>query len=248
MLEPAGLTNSRLTGPFGLTLLSDLPVDTLRTIIGRLKPYLEKIRLWLPDLADELTGTIAVYAGPTDYLRAALLVAGDNLDNVAGMYLPSGIGGEASVIACRAFGEDELVRTLVHELWHLAYAATRSDAPPAWLNEGMAVYLSAGVLDGGVMAYDRLPTEFAEIQEKLASTLTPENAARAEGADLAEFYRPGQVRLNYAVSWALVWYHAGSERGAGLLRRWIAGETDEPFKLKELLPKLRARVKKGIKP
>ena len=247
MLEPAGLTRSRLPGPFHLTLISDLPVETLRTIMDRVKPYLEKIRLWLPDLADELTGTIAVYAGPTDYLRAALLVAGENLDNVAGMYLPSGIGGSASVIACRAFGEDELVRTLVHELWHLAFATCGSEHKPAWLNEGMAVYLSAGVIDGGVMAYDRLPSEFAEIQGRLASFLTPETAASASGAEQIEFYRPGQVRTNYAVSWALVWYHAASERGARLLRKRIAGETVDPFDFKELLPKVRDRLKKGIK-
>ena len=161
LYDPDMLQQSGVSGPLGLTLLTDLSPAQFVPVLEKLKPYIEKFRLWLPNLADKLEGRIAIFSGPVAYLRAALLVAGDNLDNVAGMYLSHGIKGDATVMACRAFGEDELLRTIVHELWHLALASTGAErAVPRWLNEGMAVFLSAGRVESGVMRYDTLPSEF----------------------------------------------------------------------------------------
>ena len=202
LLEPPTLRESRLKAPFGLTLMTDLEDAQLKPLIERLGPYLEHIHRWLPGLDDELTGSIAIYASPVEYLRAALIVAGDNIDNVAGMYLRHGIGSQPTVLACRAFGEDELLRTLVHELWHLALASTGKQLP-RWLDEGMAVYLSAGRLQGGVLVYNTLPSEFSVDHKEL----TLDQVKFAIGARPHEFYSPRRVHENYLAAWAVVWFH-----------------------------------------
>ncbi|MCL4729766.1 MAG: DUF1570 domain-containing protein, partial [Planctomycetes bacterium] len=247
LTRPAALAPAPRAGPLGLRVLSDLTDKQLAVLTARLEPYLEKFRVWLPNLARQLAGTLVIYNGPEDYLNAALLVAGDQLDNVAGMYLPAGIEGKPTVLACRGFGEDELLRTLVHELWHLAFATTPGgkDAP-RWLNEGMAVYLSAGRVDRGAMNYDRLPEEFAD-----GLDLCPESLRRALAAKGADFYVPAAIRANYAAGWAVVW-HLASGDNVSLLRRLLAGDS-EPLAglaagLDRLAPELGRRVaglKKG---
>ncbi|MCC6465314.1 MAG: hypothetical protein IT463_08255 [Planctomycetes bacterium] len=226
LCEGDALPASPEPGPLGLTVLSDLEPDALKTLLDALRPYLDKFELWLPQLKGrKLEGVLALFSGPVDYLNTALLAAGDNVDNVAGMYLQAGIGALPTVLACRAFGEDELLRTLVHELWHLCFAAAGKGATaPRWLNEGMAVYLSAGVLVQNTLHFDRLPAEFAAMQGELSRALTPEVLARAQAAGAAEFYLPADVRENYAAAWALVWYHATSDSGANELRKLLAGD------------------------
>lgn len=224
LIQPPTLHALELQGPLGLRLVSDLPDELLAPVLEQLKPYIEKIRLWLPELPDTLEGVLAVFASPVEYLRAALLVAGDNLDNVAGMYLPHGIGGNPSVMACRAFGEDELLRTLVHELWHLALAATgRAGQLPRWLNEGMAVFLSAGRIEQGVMVYDELPSEFAAFGDAPLEVLSPERLKSALAARPHEFYVPGEVRGNYLAAWAVVWFHASRSEDLQLVRDLLKG-------------------------
>lgn len=243
LTRPRNLARFGGTGPLGLTLLSDLPEKSLVALNTRAQPYLEKFRRWLPGLARKLEGTVVIYAGPVDYLNAALIVAGDNLDNVAGMYLPGGIDGKPTVLACRGFGEDELLRTLVHELWHLAFAASgQSEAVPRWLNEGMAVYLSAGRASGGIMSFDRLPAEFAP--DMVAPGLADlRRALEARGVD---FYLPGTIRQNYAAAWALVWLLAETENA--LLPKLLAGDAgaaaELPRQLQALQPLLGDRLAK----
>jgi hypothetical protein len=236
-------------GPFGLTVVSDLDDEPLKKLLARLSPYTERIRYWLPELGKKLDGTIAIYATPTGYLRAAVLVAADSLDNVAGMFLPAGIGGGRSVIACRAFGEDELLRTLAHELWHLAISTTKHSDMEPWLNEGMAVYISAGQLREGSLRFATLPTEFGAASTDLATALADSTAAQAAlEAGIARFYLPGTQRMNYAMAWALVWYHAeqdlASERS---LRVLLSGDAAARATLKNGLAQLMPRVAKALK-
>lgn len=201
LYDPSMLQQSSVPGPLGLTLLTDLSPAQFVPVLEKLKPYIEKFHLWLPKLEEKLSGRIAIFSGPVAYLRAALLVAGDNLDNVAGMYLSHGIKGEPTVMACRAFGEDELLRTLVHELWHLALASCGlDDVVPRWLNEGMAVFLSAGHVEGTVMRYNTLPSEFEGFLKAPPSIEQLEAALTANAAD---FYLPGMLRENYAAAWAV---------------------------------------------
>lgn len=242
LVQPEGLTELSKPGPLGLRLLSDLPEKQLAVLVARLQPYLDKFRVWLPKLARALEGTIVVYAGPVDYLNSALLVAGDNLDNVAGMYLPVGIDSKPTVLACRGFGEDDLLRTLVHELWHLAFAASgKGKDAPRWLNEGIAVYFSAGRMNNSVMVFDRVPAEFDE------GGLTTDEAAlrRAFGAGL-DFYVPGEVRGNYLAGWAVVWHLMSSDEGTALLRRLVAGDAEAYKQLQDdagkLTPKLAEKL------
>ncbi|MBK9974518.1 MAG: hypothetical protein IPP14_07065 [Planctomycetes bacterium] len=243
LTSPQNLTRLAATGPLGLTVLSDLPEKSVLTLTARAAPYLEKFRRWLPGLARKLEGTLVIYAGPVDYLNAALIVAGDNLDNVAGMYLPACIDGKPTVLACRGFGEDELLRTLVHELWHLAFAASgQAETAPRWLNEGMAVYLSAGRVAGGIMRFDRLPAEFSP--EFTAPPLADlQRALQARGID---FYLPEAISQNYAAAWALVWLLAETE--SALLPRLLAGDaaaaTDLPRQLQALQVALGDRLAK----
>lgn len=225
LTQPPTLNALELEAPFGLSLVSDVPEDMMQPVLARLKPYIEKIRLWLPDLPAKLEGVLAVFASPVEYLRAALLVAGDNLDNVAGMYLPHGIGGGPSVMACRAFGEDELLRTLVHELWHMALAAAgRSESLPRWLNEGMAVFLSAGRIEQGVMVYDELPSEFMAFGDAPLEGLNLERVQAALAARPHEFYVPGEVRGNYLAAWAVVWFLASRAESLQTVRNLLKGE------------------------
>jgi hypothetical protein len=98
LLQPPTLTATKLAAPLGLTLISDLPEEVLRPLLAQLEPYLERIRQWLPDLARQVDGVIAIFNSPVEYLRAALLVAGENLDNVAGMHIAAGIGGKSTVM------------------------------------------------------------------------------------------------------------------------------------------------------
>lgn len=248
LTQPDTLQAHPRPGPLGLRLLSDLPEKQASSLLARLEPYLEKFRLWLPGLPRQLAGNLVIYAGPQDYLNAALIVASDNLDNVAGMYLPSGMEGKPTVLACRGFGEDELLRTLVHELWHLAYAATPGGKEaPRWLNEGMAVFLSAGQVRSTVMSYDRLPAEFED-----GLTVTAESLARSLACRGLDFYLPGTIRANYAAGWALVWQMATSGDSAATLRKLLAGDSDAMAQLeeraKDLAPALAeklARLQKG---
>lgn len=250
LLNPPTLSRLRVPGPLGLEILSDLPTATIRPLIEELEPYIARIRKWLPDLDDSLDGRIAIYAGPVQYLRAALLVAGDNLDHIAGMYMPHGIGGGPSVIACHAFGEDELLRTMVHELWHLALASTgRESAVPRWLNEGMAVFLSAGEPDGKDMMFDRLPSEFRGMDNPMTA-LNGKLIERALKARPQSFYVPGNVRENYLAAWAVAWYFAIREEDTGHLGRMLQGDEDalkEPLRhehlAKAIAEALSARLK-----
>lgn len=221
LTQPQTLRASTVPGPLGLSLISDLPDHTLRQLSSRLEPYLAVLRDWLPALPRTLTGRVAVFAGPVEYLSAALLVAGDNLDNVAGMYIPRGLGGQPMILACRAFGEDELVRTLVHELWHLCVRACGHE-PPRWLDEGIAVYLSAGRPEQGRMAYDAWPVELADD----ATAPDAESLARAFAASGAEFYQPADVRGNYRAAWAAVLLHAQETAGRERLRKAVAGNAE----------------------
>lgn len=224
LMETHGLTASGIPGPLGLQLASDLSDAQLKPVMDRLKPYLEQIRVWLPDLNETLDGVVAIYASPIEYLHAALLVAGDNLDNIAGMYMPHGIGNGPSVVACRAFGEDELLRTLVHELWHLALASTgKSQSLPRWLDEGMAVFLSAGQFENETMRYSELPTEFGGIENPVGA-ITPSRLELAMGARPQEFYLPSEVHGNYLAAWGVVWFHATRAGGLQFLRDLLKGD------------------------
>ncbi|MCA8935258.1 MAG: hypothetical protein KDB68_03560 [Planctomycetes bacterium] len=226
LMETQDLTVSNIPGPLGLQLASDLSDAQLKPVMARLKPYIEQIRVWLPDLEETLEGVVAIYASPIEYLHAALLVAGDNLDNIAGMYMPHGIGNGPSVVACRAFGEDELLRTLVHELWHLALASTgHSQAIPRWLDEGMAVFLSAGKYENESMRYSELPTEFGGIQNPIGA-ITPSRIEFAMGARPQEFYLPGEVHGNYLAAWGVVWFHATRAGGLQFLRDLLTGDPE----------------------
>lgn len=229
LTQPETLQAHPRAGPLGLRLLSDLPEKQVGSLLARLEPYLEKFRLWLPNLPKQLAGTVVIYAGPQDYLNSALIVASDNLDNVAGMYLPVGMQGKPTVLACRGFGEEELLRTLVHELWHLAYAAAPGGKEaPRWLNEGMAVFLSAGQLRNTVMTYDRLPAEFED-----GVTVSAETIARSLACKGLDFYLPGTSRANYAAGWAMVWQMATSGDSAATLRKLLAGDAEAMRQLEE---------------
>jgi tetratricopeptide (TPR) repeat protein len=228
------LRGAGLAAPFGLRLLTDVPAERLQPVLARLAPYEAAIRSWLPDLPETLAGTIAVYESPVTYLNSGLIVAGDHLDNVAGMFLPTGLFGGPTVLACRAFGTDELLRTLVHELWHLALNSTgKAGDVPRWLDEGMAVYLSAGRLVDGELVFDRIPHEVADFQDLLEAALKPEGIGRAVDSDPLAFYQTGHVRANYAAAWAVVWYLAQSAEHAAVLRRAVAADADA---LKTLVP------------
>lgn len=221
LYDPSMLQQSSVEGPMGLTLVTDLSPAQFVPVLEKLAPYVEKFRLWLPRLEDKLEGRIAIFSGPVAYLRAALLVAGDNIDNVAGMYLSHGIRGGATVMACRAFGEDELLRTLVHELWHLALASTGAErSVPRWLNEGMAVFLSAGHVENGVMRYNTLPSEF---DGYLKTAPTADQLEGALTATPADFYMPGLLRENYASAWSVALLYATENRSMEQLRDMLRG-------------------------
>lgn len=249
LIEPQTLAQVEIEGPFGLSILSDVDQAVLAKLIARLKPFTERIRYWLPTLAKTLPGSIAIYSTPTGYLRAALLVAGDSLDNVAGMFLPAGLGGARSVIACRAFGEDELVRTLAHELWHLAVSTTEHADMEPWLNEGLAVYLSAGTLRSGVFGFGTLPAEFNDCAAEIAKALEdPARAAAAMDAGFERFYLPGEQRLNYAMGWALAWFLAEQDMAsARTLSELIAAKPGARKTLKDALPQYLPRIAKALK-
>ncbi|MCC7509480.1 MAG: hypothetical protein IT464_08905 [Planctomycetes bacterium] len=223
LTQPPTLAVSGVEGPFGVQLISDMPDDLLRPVVARLQLYVRAIRDWLPALPDKLTGRLVIFSGPVDYLSAALLVAGDHLDNVAGMFLAEGMEGKPTILACRAFGEDELTRTLAHELWHMCVRATGAKLP-RWLDEGMAVHISAGRVQDGRLLYDTLPVEFAPLAEAGAQTGV-EDISRALNAKPWEFYQSGDVRQNYAAGWAAVWGHARDAARHETLRKAVKGDT-----------------------
>lgn len=242
LTQPPTLRASGLKGPFGLQLASDMPDEVLRPLSLRLQPYLQAIADWLPGLPEALEGRIVIYTGPVEYLSTALLVAGDHLDNVAGMFIAEGMEGKPTVLACRAFGEDELTRTLVHELWHLCLRAAGGADLPRWLDEGMAVFLSAGRLEGVRLVFDRVPAEFAEAEGLLPRATEAGQLARAlEGAPW-EFYQAANARLNYATAWAVVWYHARDSSRRGVLLDALKETAAPKLDAEDLAPKLEAAL------
>ncbi len=222
LTQGADLRSPSMAAPLGLRLQSDLSEEELQSLATRVAPYIDAIRAWLPDLPAKVDGRLLILRGPVDYLNAALLVAGDELDSVAGLFVPEGIEGKPTILACRAFGEDELVRTMVHELWHLALSASGA-VVPRWLDEGMAVMLSAGRVEGDGLVYDRVPGEFAsDIVAQVAADA--QRVRDAVTAQPAEFYEAGRSRENYAAAWAIVWYHARSQSGRDQLRQALGGD------------------------
>lgn len=220
LTQPPALAASGVEGPFGLQLISDMPDDLLRPVVARLQLYVRAIRDWLPALPETLKGRLVIFSGPVDYLSAALLVAGDHLDNVAGMFIAEGIEGKPTILACRAFGEDELTRTLAHELWHMCARAT-GVVLPRWLDEGMAVHISAGRVQDGRLLFDTLPVEFSTLAEVGAQDI-----GRALKAKPWDFYQTGDVRQNYAAGWAAVWGHAREAAGHETLRKAVKGDAN----------------------
>jgi tetratricopeptide (TPR) repeat protein len=216
-----------VAGLQGLRLLADIDAGVVGEAIKRVAPYLAQIRAILPNLPETLEGRVVLFGGPVEYLNAALLVAGDNLDNIAGMFVPRGIDGKPTVLACRAFGEDELTRTLVHELWHLCLHATPAGrGMPRWVDEGMAVLLSSGRFRGDDLRFEGIPSEFAGIQDLASVAANPENLARATTCTPSEFYQAGAARAHYAAGWALVWYYSREEQRRALLHKALRGDKD----------------------
>jgi hypothetical protein len=187
--------------PLGLRVLSDLPEGLLRTLFLRLGPYVREIGRWLPALRQPLDGVLAIHGAPASYLRAALLPAGESLDNVAGMFVRAGMGGKPTILACRAWGEDELVRNLAHELWHLALASTGVQVP-AWLDEGMAVHISSGTPESNRLLFDQRPVEFEAVSD-VPGLLRRERLDQVLGASRARFHAQPAVSANYFAGWAM---------------------------------------------
>ena len=247
LTQRTDMAAASVPGPLGLRLLSDMPDDRLRALVRRLKPYVQQFRTWLPQLPEGLRGNVVLFSGPVEYLNAALLVAGDNLDNIAGMFIPQGMQGMPTVMATRAFGEDELLRTLVHELWHLCLRAVPpGEAIPRWIDEGMAVMLSAGRAGANGLRFDCLPEEFAGVQDFAAVAADGANLAAALKATPVEFYQAGPVRAHYAAAWAAVWHLAGDQARAADLRRALAGDEKATKALAEQVPRQAEAIGKAI--
>src|SRR5690606_21584231 len=138
-----------------------------------------------------------------------------------------------------------LVRTLVHELWHLALSASGA-VVPRWPDEGMAVMLSAGRVEGEGLVFDRLPAEFASdvITDVAAGAQRGRHAVTAHPSEFYEAARSGE---NYAAAWAIVWYHARNESGRDQLRQALGGDAKALETLvgdvEALLPPLTAALK-----
>src|SRR5690606_3413939 len=112
-----------------------------------------------------------------------------------------------------------------HGLWHMALAAAgRSESLPRWLNEGMAVFLSAGRIEQGVMVYDELPSEFMAFGDAPLEGLNLERVQAALAARPHEFYVPGEVRGNYLAAWAVVWFLASRAESLQTVRNLLKGE------------------------
>lgn len=219
--------------PFGLSVLSDTDNNELHLILESLTPYVRRMKTILPSIPTSIEGSILIYLAPSDYLRACLMPAGERLDNVSGMFMPHGLNGKPSVIACRAFGRDSLVRTLVHELWHLALNATKhANIVPAWMNEGMAVYLSALRFENGQPIANQLPSEFTHDID----SVTLGHLKSSLSLSQAEFYSSTTIRQNYLCAWASVWYCMTESDLRKLLFSALDGDKQSAAKLASGLP------------
>ncbi|MCF6227342.1 MAG: hypothetical protein L3J82_01585 [Planctomycetes bacterium] len=208
------------SGPFGVRVLTDMPEAELAALLETLKPVISEIKSWTgEENPDFSSGYLAIYTDPVQYLTAALLPAGNNLDHVAGMFLRRGIGDSKTILACASFGRDELHRTLSHELWHMAVSEQNI---PRWLDEGMAMCLSTAIDEGGFVKFAAIPKELDEIQRKQVFNLTAKDVEMALQADGQKFYGP-EVRKNYALAWAWVWYLSQSSTGRKVLRKAVKG-------------------------
>ncbi|MHC4839385.1 MAG: hypothetical protein ACYTDT_00280 [Planctomycetota bacterium] len=234
-----------MKGPFGVQLLTDMPEAELKALLETLKPVEREIKNWIPEKqADCSDSYLVVYTDPVRYLTAALLPAGNNLDHAAGMFMKRGINDKRTILACGAFGRDELYRTLSHELWHMV--ASANDIP-RWLDEGMAMCVSTATTDGGIVDFASIPTELDEAQRKLAFEMTAEDVKAALGADGHAFYGK-DVRKNYALAWAWVWWMSENADGRKLLRTAIKGEEVELAIDEAGVAKVREALTKKFKP
>ncbi|MDC1141792.1 hypothetical protein OAU50_01765 [Planctomycetota bacterium] len=244
LLQPS-IPLHEVTGPFGVQVLTDLPVAELKALFETLKPIEREIKNWVPEKqADCSTGFLAIYTDPVRYLTAALLPAGRNLDQAAGMFMKRGIGDAPTILACGAFGRDELYRTLSHELWHMV--ASKNDIP-RWLDEGMAMCLSTAREDAGTMSFDAMPSELTPAQREQVFAMTIEDVEAALKADAQEFYGKG-VRINYAVAWAWVWWLSESTEGRQQLRAAIQGEAVDMSTDDEAIKSACQAITKKFKP
>ena len=227
------------TGPFGVSILTDMPQAELDALLETLKPIIREIKNWTgEDNSDCSGGYLAIYTDPVQYLTAALLPAGNNLDHAAGMFMKRGINNSRTILACASFGRDELYRTLSHELWHMV--VSKQDIP-RWLDEGMAMCLSTAVDEGGLVRFATMPTELDEIQRKQVFNLTVKDVEMALHADGQKFYG-AEVRKNYATAWAWVRHLSQSSTGRKMLREAARGEDVDTSISVEEVEKSRKRL------
>lgn len=232
-------------GPFGMKILSDLPQADIEALLELLKPIESEIKNWISDEhADCSDGYLVIYSDPVRYLTAALLPAGNNLDHVAGMFMKRGVGDARTILACGSFGRDELYRTLSHEIWHMVVSAR---SIPRWLDEGMAMRLSTAAQTGTGMNFGGIPSELDEIQRKQVFKLTDRDIGQILNAEAQDFYG-ADIKKNYALSWAWVWYLMQSGNGRTVLREVINGEPVDTTKLAGQAAEYRKLLRKKLKP
>ena len=118
-----------------------------------------------------------------------------------------------------------------------------------WLNEGMAVYISAGKVREGVMSYRDLPTEFTSFSTEISKAMSSLEAAQsAMDAGLERFYLPGEQLMNYSMAWALVWFFAEQDMAsARALRELLSAAPGSRKALRDSLGQLLPRIAKALK-
>lgn len=166
---------------------------------------------------------------PWDFADAMLVVSDQRADMLGGVFVPARGPHSSQILILDegAFSED-MARVVGHEVTHAVIEKLFPNAAPLpWLNEGAAVLVSASTHAEDAPPEFHLPVEAQGMLAEVTAFLTGPEAGRRirelVRLDRETFYRRERVALNYAVSWALIWYAASQPEGFAL-NKLLSGE------------------------
>lgn len=195
----------QVNGKYCIVQVKDISTEEAEQILRHMDRLMEEfLKLYEYNLGTRKC-FITVYGLKKDFDRMARV---EDLENAGAFSYRKGINHYAVT-----YYADDIYRTLNHEAFHLFIDNIFKNEVPVWFNEGMACYYETCVFTPSGFEVNRVNKHRLSIaREALHSKKLP------KAKDLARFswqrFHGDNESVNYAASWALVYYLRNSDEAA----------------------------------